>query len=148
MLNIQILRDISFHGIQIFQPPQYENEDEETIQENEEIMVRPSPHCIMITCSHLQSKVPFAVVGSDSLVSAPDGRMVRGRAYPWGVIEVDNEAHCDFVKLRQMLVRSHMEELREHTNDILYENYRTEKLRALGISQDETVFKETKWVVR
>lgn len=92
----------------------------------------------------MQSKVPFAVVGSDSVVNSPDGRQVRGRAYPWGVIEVDNESHCDFVKLRQMLVRTHMEELREHTNDVLYENYRTNKLVSLGIEQDESVFKETK----
>lgn len=87
------------------------------------------------------------MVGSDSLVNSQDGRQVRGRAYPWGTIEVDNEAHCDFVKLRQMLVRTHMEELREHTNEVLYENYRTEKLRAMGVMQDETVFKETKWVI-
>lgn len=93
----------------------------------------------------IQSKVPFAVVGSDTVVRAADGRQVRGRAYPWGVIEVDNESHCDFVKLRQMLVRTHMEELREHTNDILYENYRTEKLRQMGVTQDESVFKETKY---
>lgn len=88
--------------------------------------------------------MPFAVVGSDSIVQSPDGRQVRGRSYPWGVIEVDNEDHCDFVKLRQMLVRTHMEELREHTNDVLYENYRIEKLRAMGVQQDESVFKETK----
>lgn len=88
--------------------------------------------------------MPFAVVGADSIVQSPDGRQVRGRSYPWGVIEVDNEDHCDFVKLRQMLVRTHMEELREHTNDVLYENYRTEKLRTMGVQQDESVFKETK----
>jgi septin 7 len=92
----------------------------------------------------MQSKVPFAVVGSDSVVPTPDGRSVRGRSYPWGVIEVDNESHCDFVKLRQMLVRTHMEELREHTNDVLYENYRSEKLRTMGVEQDESVFRETK----
>jgi septin 7 len=84
------------------------------------------------------------VVGSDSVVRTPDGRQVRGREYPWGVIEVDNEEHCDFVKLRQMLVRTHMEELREHTNDVLYENYRSEKLRTMGVVQDESVFRETK----
>jgi septin 7 len=91
-----------------------------------------------------QSKVPFAVVGSDKIVRTLDGRSARGRSYPWGVIEVDNEDHCDFVKLRQMLVRTHMEELRENTNDHLYENYRTEKLRSMGVAQDESVFKETK----
>lgn len=43
-----------------------------------------------------------------------------------------------------MLVRTHMEELREHTNDVLYEDYRTEKLRGMGVNQDESVFRETK----
>lgn len=43
-----------------------------------------------------------------------------------------------------MLVHSHMEELREHTNDVLYENYRTDKLKSMGVPQDESVFKETK----
>jgi len=36
-----------------------------------------------------------------------------------GAIEVDNEEHCDFVKLRQMLIHTSVEELREHTNDVL-----------------------------
>lgn len=36
---MQILNDIHHHRIQIFQPPLYENEDEETIAENEEILV-------------------------------------------------------------------------------------------------------------
>jgi septin 7 len=126
----QILSDIAYHNIHIFQAPTYDNEDEETIAEAEEIA----------------SKIPFAVVGSDKIVNTPDGRKVRGRAYPWGVVEVDNEDHCDFVKLRQMLVRTYMEELREYTNDVLYENWRTEKLLSMGVAQDSTVFKEIKCV--
>lgn len=85
-------------------------------------------------------------MGSDRTVKTPDGREVRGRAYPWGVVEVDNEDHCDFVKLRQMLVRTYMEELREYTNDVLYENWRTEKLVSMGVVQDQSVFKEIKCV--
>jgi septin 7 len=88
------------------------------------------------------SKVPFAVVGANAEVTTADGRKVRGRRYPWGVIEVDNEEHCDFVKLRQMLIRTHMEELKENTNNTLYENYRSEKLIAMGVNQDPSVFKE------
>lgn len=88
------------------------------------------------------TKVPFAVVGATNEIATADGRKVRGRQYPWGVIEVDNEEHCDFVKLRQMLIRTHMEELKEHTNNSLYENYRTDKLIAMGVSQDASVFKE------
>jgi septin 7 len=122
----QILADIQHNGIQIFEGPRYELDDEETIAENNEIM----------------SKVPFAVVGANAEVTTADGRKVRGRRYPWGVIEVDNEEHCDFVKLRQMLIRTHMEELKEHTNNVLYENYRSDKLLAMGVTQDPSVFKE------
>ncbi|KAI9282748.1 Septin-domain-containing protein [Sporodiniella umbellata] len=122
----RILNDIEHHQIQIYQAPVYEYDDVETVAENREIM----------------SKIPFAVVGSINEFTLKGGRRVRGRMYPWGVIEVDNEDHCDFVKLRQMLIRTHMEELKEYTNDVIYENYRSEKLSSLGISQDTSVFKE------
>ncbi|GKU20527.1 unnamed protein product [Fusarium langsethiae] len=128
----RILADIRHHGIQIFEGPRYELDDEETIAENNEIM----------------SKVPFAVVGANNEITSADGRKIRGRAYPWGIIEVDNEEHCDFVKLRQMLIRTHMEELKEHTNNQLYENYRTDKLLAMGVSQDPSVFKEVNPAVK
>jgi len=128
----RILADIQYHSIQIFEGPRYELDDEETIAENNEIM----------------SKVPFAVVGANTQVTTADGRKVRGRSYPWGVIEVDNEEHCDFVKLRQMLIRTHMEELKEHTNNVLYENYRSDKLTAMGVAQDATVFKEVNPAVK
>ncbi|KAK3318462.1 Septin-domain-containing protein [Apodospora peruviana] len=128
----RILADIKFHKVQIFEGPRYELDDEETIAENNEIM----------------SKVPFAVVGATNEITNADGRKVRGRRYPWGVIEVDNEEHCDFVKLRQMLIRTHMEELKEHTNNNLYENYRTDKLIAMGVSQDASVFKEVNPAVK
>lgn len=128
----RILADIKYHGIQIFEGPRYELDDDETIAENNEIM----------------SKVPFAVVGATNEITTPDGRKVRGRKYPWGVIEVDNPEHCDFVNLRQMLIRTHMEELKEHTNNILYENYRTDKLLAMGVSQDPSVFKEVNPAVK
>lgn len=126
------MADIHYHHIQIFEGPRYELDDEETIAENAEIM----------------SKVPFAIVGANSEVSTPEGKKVRGRSYPWGVIEVDNEDHCDFVKLRQMLIRTHMEELKEHTNNALYENYRSEKLTAMGVAQDPSVFKEVNPAVK
>lgn len=40
----RILGDLEFHGIQIFRAPVYDNEDEETMAENDEIIVsRPFP---------------------------------------------------------------------------------------------------------
>jgi len=57
-----------------------------------------------------------------------NGRKIRARQYPWGIVEVDNSQHCDFAKLRFALLSSHLQDLKEITHDYLYENYRTEKL--------------------
>lgn len=46
-----------------------------------------------------------------------------------------------------MLVRTYMEELREYTNDVLYENWRTQKLVSMGVVQDQSVFKEIKYAI-
>jgi len=74
--------------------------------------------------------------------------MVRARRYPWGLARVDDESHNDFTKLRQLLIHTHMENLREQTADVLYEAYRTEKLEAMGITQDAAVFVEVNPVER
>ena len=55
--------------------------------------------------------MPFAVVGANAMVDVR-GKKIRGRLYPWGVIEVENPAHCDFVKLRTMLI-THMQDMQE-----------------------------------
>ena len=39
------------------------------------------------------------------------------------IVKVENPTHCDFVKLRTMLI-THMQDLQEVTNDVHYENYR------------------------
>lgn len=122
----RILDDISHQKIQIFQPSVFDNDDEETINNSKALI----------------ASFPFAVVGSTQEVTTLDGRNVRGRSYPWGTIEVDNADHNDFVKLRQLLIRNNLEELKETTSEKLYENYRTEKLTKMGIEQDNTVFKE------
>ncbi|CAI5293704.1 ASB_HP2_G0031420.mRNA.1.CDS.1 [Saccharomyces cerevisiae] len=122
----RIRRQLEEAQVQLFRPPQYNLDDEEAIQASQE----------------LYEKLPYAVVGSTDVVVSKDGRQVRGRSYPWGVIEVDNSKHCDFVYLRDLLVSQYLEELRERTNKVLYEKYRSEKLTRLGIKQDNSVFKE------
>ena len=52
----------------------------------------------------IRDSMPFAIVGSNTLLEV-NGKRVRGRLYPWGVVEVENKDHCDFVKLRNMLIR-------------------------------------------
>ena len=61
--------------------------------------------------AELKASFPFAVIGSNTVLEVA-GRRVRGRQYPWGVVEVENQQHCDFVKLRTMLISTHMHDLK------------------------------------
>lgn len=69
-----------------------------------------------------------------------DGTVVRCRQYPWGCVNVDNESHCDFIKLKTVLFRTDLYTLREITHTLLYEQYRTERLsgRADNVLLDES----------
>jgi len=51
-----------------------------------------------------QNMIPFAVVGSESNVII-GGKAVRGRKNRWGVVNVEDETHCEFVSLRNFLTR-------------------------------------------
>lgn len=60
-----------------------------------------------VSSDHLypcQNMIPFAVVGSERNVII-DGKPVRGRKNRWGVINVENEQHCEFNYLRNFLTR-------------------------------------------
>lgn len=54
--------------------------------------------------------------------------------YEFFLILVDNEAHCDFVKLREMLIRTNMEDMREKTHTRHYELYRQKRLEQMGFT--------------
>ena len=77
--------------------------------------------------------MPFAVIGSSEMVKVGN-KMVRARQYPWGVVVVDNEAHSDFVKLREMLIRTNMQDLIETTHLRHFELYRRTRLGDMGFS--------------
>ncbi|XP_015772331.1 PREDICTED: septin-1-like, partial [Acropora digitifera] len=109
---LQVLDEIQDNGIKIYTFPDCDSEDdEEFVQINQE----------------LKASIPFAVIGSNS-VAEIRGKQVRVRQYPWGVAEVENPEHCDFIKLRNMLIRTHMQDLKDVTQEVHYENYRAERL--------------------
>ncbi|XP_055688935.1 septin-7 isoform X15 [Lutzomyia longipalpis] len=110
----QILNEIAQHKIKIYDFP-------EPLEDEEEAKV----------LKQLRSRVPFAVVGANVVIDV-DGRKVRGRRYPWGVAEVENLEHCDFIALRNMVIRTHLHDLKDVTNNVHYENYRCRKLAGLG----------------
>merc|ERR1711953_201465 len=80
----------------------------------------------------IKERVPFAVVGSNCLIDSGDGKKIRGRKYPWGIVDIENMEHCDFVPLRNMLIRTHSQDLKEVTNNVHYENYRCRKLAGVA----------------
>lgn len=98
---------IAAQNIQCYSSP-IESDDEATTKRNMNIM----------------AAMPFSIIGSTLDVVTPDGRKVKGREYSWGVAEVENDDHCDFKKLRSLLIRTHMLDLITTTEEIHYENYR------------------------
>uniref|UniRef100_A0A2K6S8R0 Septin-2 n=1 Tax=Saimiri boliviensis boliviensis TaxID=39432 RepID=A0A2K6S8R0_SAIBB len=114
-LKKRILDEIEEHNIKIYHLPDAESDEDEDFKEQTRL---------------LKASIPFSVVGSNQLIEAK-GKKVRGRLYPWGVVEVENPEHNDFLKLRTMLI-THMQDLQEVTQDLHYENFRSERLKRGG----------------
>lgn len=110
----KINQELQANGVHIYQFPT----DDETVSE---------------TNTSMNSHVPFAVVGSTDFVRLGN-KMMRARQYPWGTVQVENEGHCDFVKLREMLIRTNMEDMREKTHTKHYELYRQKRLEQMGFT--------------
>ncbi|XP_023060391.1 inactive serine/threonine-protein kinase TEX14 isoform X2 [Piliocolobus tephrosceles] len=111
----KIREEIEHFGIKIYQFPDCDSDEDEDFKLQDQA---------------LKESIPFAVIGSNTVVEAR-GRRVRGRLYPWGIVEVENPGHCDFVKLRTMLVRTHMQDLKDVTRETHYENYRAQCIQSM-----------------
>uniref|UniRef100_A0A8I3VVW7 Septin-type G domain-containing protein n=1 Tax=Callithrix jacchus TaxID=9483 RepID=A0A8I3VVW7_CALJA len=111
----KIREEIERFGIKIYQFPDCDSDEDEDFKLQDQA---------------LKESLPFAVIGSNTVVEAR-GRQVRGRLYPWGIVEVENPGHCDFVKLRTMLVRTHMQDLKDVTRETHYENYRAQCIQSM-----------------
>ena len=128
----KIREELVYHNIRLY-PFDTEENDEEEVQLNESIRVRayvlpPSDRYQFLY--FWQNMIPFAVVGSERSVII-DGKTVRGRKTRWGVINVEDEKHCEFVYLRNFLTRTHLQDLIETTAQIHYEAFRSKQLLAL-----------------
>nr|WVH46251.1 EGFP/hSEPT6/GHT fusion protein [Cloning vector pLV[Exp]-Neo-mPGK>{EGFP-hSEPT6}] len=115
--KIKITSELVSNGVQIYQFPT----DDESVAEINGTM---------------NAHLPFAVIGSTEELKIGN-KMMRARQYPWGTVQVENEAHCDFVKLREMLIRVNMEDLREQTHTRHYELYRRCKLEEMGFKDTD-----------
>ncbi|KAH7107580.1 cell division/GTP binding protein [Auriculariales sp. MPI-PUGE-AT-0066] len=109
----KIREELVYHNIRLY-PFDTEENDTEELQLNESI----------------RDIIPFAIVGSERNVII-DGKTVRGRKNRWGVINVEDEKHCEFNYLRNFLTRTHLQDLIETTAQIHYEAFRSKQLLAL-----------------
>ncbi|XP_059790863.1 neuronal-specific septin-3 isoform X1 [Balaenoptera ricei] len=111
----RVRKELEVNGIE-FYPQKEFDEDLEDKAENDKIR---------------QESMPFAVVGSDKEYQV-NGKRVLGRKTPWGIIEVENLNHCEFALLRDFVIRTHLQDLKEVTHNIHYETYRAKRLNDNG----------------
>lgn len=55
-----------------------------------------------------------------------------GYLHIYVILLVDNPAHSDFTKLRNMIISTHMHDLKEVTEDVHYENFRTQLISKIS----------------
>ncbi|AGO14032.1 AaceriAGR175Cp [[Ashbya] aceris (nom. inval.)] len=78
--------------------------------------------------TRIQDMLPFAIVSSNKKKQYPNGDVYHVREYPWGDVRIEDRLHSDFIYLKSILLGSHLQDFKDTTHDVLYENYRTEKL--------------------
>ncbi|KAI1703388.1 septin domain-containing protein [Ditylenchus destructor] len=109
-----ILNDIKKHEIRLYKFPDEEHTDLEIKGKT--------------ATRDYRTRIPFAVIGSNLLKEVDKNRRARVREYPWGIVEVENLAHNDFIALRDMIIRNNLIDLIEVTKIVHYENFRVRKL--------------------
>jgi len=110
-LKKRIMEQLEMYKIKIYQLPEADQDEDDKFVEQ---------------LGFLKRLIPFAVIGSTKTFEVK-GRKIRGRLYPWGVVDLENTNHSDFAALRSMLINQ-MQDLQEVTHDLHYENYRAQRL--------------------
>jgi len=121
-LKDNINKEIEENDIEIYQFPDCDSDEDEEFQAQDRT---------------LKNSVPFAVVSGTHTLEV-NGKKLRGRQYPWGFVEVDNINHSDFALLRRFIIQTHMQDLKDVTHDVHYENYRVKCLSDLADLQSSS----------
>ena len=114
-----ILNDIERYNVPVYKfEIDPDDDDIEAIEENQA----------------LAALQPFAIICSDE--KDDNGNYVR--RYPWGTVNVDDDKVSDLRILKNVLFGTHLQEFKDTTQNLLYENYRTEKLSTVTTSASAT----------
>ena len=71
----------------------------------------------------MRNLAPFAVVGSNTVITGKDGYAARVRQYPWGTVDIEGSECSDMAILRRLLLFSHLPDLVSVTDGLHYANY-------------------------
>ncbi|CAB4255944.1 similar to Saccharomyces cerevisiae YDL225W SHS1 One of five related septins (Cdc3p, Cdc10p, Cdc11p, Cdc12p, Shs1p) [Maudiozyma barnettii] len=112
-----IMNDIERYNVPIYKfEVDTEEDDLEAIEENQAL-------------SALQ---PFSIISSDE--RNKEGKYIR--SYPWGTLQIDDDKISDLRILKSVMFGSHLQEFKDTTQNLLYENYRTDKLSSVTKNAD------------
>ncbi|KAG8857948.1 hypothetical protein FRB96_005439 [Tulasnella sp. 330] len=100
-----------------------------------ELTRSPKPDSIVSTRTSIVRRRPSLREYKAHIRSPQELRGKFTRKYRWGTIDALDPKHCDFVALRTAVLGTHMRALRNSTKEVLYENFRTEKLLARRATQ-------------
>ncbi|XP_028748373.1 septin-9 isoform X3 [Peromyscus leucopus] len=126
----RITADLLSNGIDVYPQKEFDEDSEDRLV-NEKF----------------REMIPFAVVGSDHEYQV-NGKRILGRKTKWGTIEVENTTHCEFAYLRDLLIRTHMQNIKDITSSIHFEAYRVKRLNegnsamANGVEEKESEAQE------
>ncbi|CAF3998516.1 unnamed protein product [Rotaria sp. Silwood2] len=111
-LKKQLLSDIDKYGVQLYDFPEGDPEQDEDSHTLDKV---------------LRESIPFAIMGSNTTLES-NGRKIRARTYPWGVVDVEDSKYSDLPHLREMLCKTHLQDLKDVTSDLHYESFRAQQL--------------------
>uniref|UniRef100_H2MYA7 Septin-type G domain-containing protein n=1 Tax=Oryzias latipes TaxID=8090 RepID=H2MYA7_ORYLA len=117
----RIRQDLEANGIHVYPQRELDEDPEDRILND-----------------RIRDSIPFAVVGTDKEHQV-NGHKVLGRKTKWGIIEVENVAHCEFANLRDLLIRSHLQDLKDVAHNVHYETYRVRRLNESNMNLSELV---------
>ncbi|CAK5116135.1 unnamed protein product [Meloidogyne enterolobii] len=142
---LKIMEDMNKNNISLYKLPDFDCEQQQSIVNGCSVLPTngKSQSHQNTTKPESSKRFPFAIVGSTHVKEVLVGgehratkQRVRVREYPWGIVEVDNLGHNDFVALRDMIIRNNLIDLIEVTKCVHYENYRMRNLPQSSFDDD------------
>lgn len=103
---------------------------------------RPERHSTYTSSTKIADILPFSTICGNEIVNEEIealGFVSHIRKYLWGDIIVEDPRSSDFIFLKNIVLGSHLQDLKDTTHTILYENYRAKKLTQNVENKDEQV---------